>query len=326
MTNDILQVQGLTVTFRHEGGQQVQAVSDVSFSIARGEALGLVGESGCGKSTIARAVMQLPGPASGRIRFNGADTAPVDLARVDRKRLRQLRPRFQMVFQDAVSSLNPRRTILDTLAAPLKVIGTTPGSERKRRALDMLASVGIDPRQARLRPFQLSGGQCQRIQIARALMTGPELLICDEPVSSLDVSVQAQILNLLETLRNARGLSMLFISHDLAVVKNICDRVVVMYLGRLCEVAPSEKLYRTHYHPYTRALLSAVPTVTTTGPGFLPAGRNLQAGELPSPVDPPSGCRFRTRCPGAEKQCAQKEPVFREAEPGHWVACHFPVR
>lgn len=317
MKKDILQVQGLTVTFKEEGKQRVQAVSNISFKIASGETLGLVGESGCGKSTIARAIMQLPSPASGRILFNGED-----LTQVDKKRLRRLRPRFQMIFQDSISSLNPRRTIIDTLTAPLNVIGKTNRGDRRRRALEMLVSVGIDPGSCHLRPFQLSGGQCQRIQIARALLADPELLICDEPVSSLDVSVQAQIINLLETLRKTHGLTMLFISHDLAVVKNVCDRVVVMYFGKLCEEAPSQKLYKTHYHPYTRALLSAIPK---PDPGLLPCRENLLAGETPSPVDPPSGCRFRTRCPRTEKLCAQKEPVFREIEPGHRVACHFPI-
>lgn len=315
--NKLLRVEGLTVTFRHDGRQRVQAVSDVSFHIAPGETLGLVGESGCGKSTIARAVMQLPGPGTGRILFKGED-----LTRLDKKRLKQLRSRFQMIFQDSVSSLNPRRTVMDTLTAPLKVIGITDRGERRRRALDMLGSVGIDPGAYHLRPFQLSGGQCQRIQIARALMSGPDLLICDEPVSSLDVSVQAQIINLLETLRKTHGLTMLFISHDLAVVKNVCDRVVVMYLGKFCEEAPSETLYTTHYHPYTRALLSAIPT---PDPRRLPVREPVPAGDPPSPVDPPSGCRYRPRCPRADARCARREPVFRELEPGHWVACHFPI-
>ena len=316
MKKNLLQVQGLTVGFKQEGKQRVQAVSNVSFKIAKGETLGLVGESGCGKSTIARAIMQLPRPTSGRIFFDGED-----LTQVGKKRLQQLRPRFQMIFQDSISSLNPRRNIIDTLTAPLKVIGKTTPGEKRHRALEMMASVGIDPGACHLRPFQFSGGQCQRIQIARALMANPELLICDEPVSSLDVSVQAQIINLLETLKKEHQLTMLFISHDLAVVKNICDRVVVMYLGKLCEKAPCEKLYKTHHHPYTRALLSAIPK---PNPGLLPS-INLRAGDLPSPVDPPSGCRFRTRCPRAEKRCAHKEPVFQEIEPGHHVACHFPI-
>ncbi len=316
MEKNLLQVQDLTIRFNAGRKQRVRAVSNVSFKITRGETLGLVGESGCGKSTIARAIMQLPRPTSGRIIFNGED-----LTQVSKKRLRQLRPRFQMVFQDSISSLNPRRNIIDTLTAPLNLIGKINYGEKRRLALEMMVSVGIDPRACHLRPFQFSGGQCQRIQIARALMADPELLICDEPVSSLDVSVQAQIINLLETLRKEHGLTMLFISHDLAVVKNVCDRVVVMYLGKLCEEASSEKLYRSHHHPYTRALLSAIPNLDT---GLLPRV-NIRAGDIPSPVDPPSGCRFRTRCPRAEKRCAQEEPVFHEIEPGHWVACHFPI-
>ncbi|WP_022663802.1 ABC transporter ATP-binding protein [Desulfospira joergensenii] len=317
MKKYLLQVEGLTIRYNTGGRQNTEAISDVGFTLTRGETLGLVGESGCGKSTLARAIMQLPGPASGRILFTGED-----LTQVSKKRLKRLRPRFQMIFQDSISSLNPRRKIIDILTAPLDAIGKMSREEKKRRALEMMVSVGIDPGTCHLRPFQFSGGQCQRIQIARALMPEPELLICDEPVSSLDVSVQAQIINLLEALRKSHGLTMLFISHDLAVVKNVCDRVAVMYLGKLCEEAPSEKLYKTHHHPYTRALLSAIPN---PDPGLLPSRVKIRAGETPSPVDPPSGCRFRTRCPRAEKHCAQKEPEFHEIEPGHRVACHFPI-
>ena len=317
MKKNLLQVKGLTVNYNGNGKLKVRAVSNVSFEIAKGETLGLVGESGCGKSTIARAIMQLPRPTSGRIIFAGED-----LTQLDNKRLRQLRPRFQMVFQDSVSSLNPRRTIIDALTAPINAAGRTNRKEIRRRALEMMASVGLDPETCNLRPFQFSGGQCQRIQIARALMADPELLICDEPVSSLDVSVQAQIINLLETLRKEHGLTMLFISHDLAVVKHVCDRVAVMYLGRICEEAPSEKLYHAHHHPYTRALLSAIPV---PDPGQTPGKAKIAAGEMPSPAEPPSGCRFRTRCPRAENQCAQIEPLLQEIEPGHKVACHFPI-
>ena len=317
MNKNLLQVQELTVNYNGGGKLKVRAVSNVSFTIAKGETLGLVGESGCGKSSIAQAIMQLPRPTSGRIIFAGED-----LTHLENKRLRRLRPRFQMVFQDSVSSLNPRRTIIDALTAPIHVGGKTNRQEIRHRALEMMASVGLDPETCNLRPFQFSGGQCQRIQIARALMTEPELLICDEPVSSLDVSVQAQIINLLETLRKEHGLTMLFISHDLAVVKHVCDRVAVMYLGKLCEEAPSEKLYNTHHHPYTRALLSSIPRLD---PGQAPGKVKITAGEMPSPVDPPSGCRFRTRCPRAENQCAQIEPRLHEIEPGHKVACHFPI-
>jgi len=316
MKKSLLRVKGLTVEFNAGRGQKVHAVSDVSFQIAKGETLGLVGESGCGKSTVARAIMQLPRPTSGQIFLDGED-----LTCVSKNRLRQLRPRFQMIFQDSISSLNPKRNIIDTITAPLKIVGKMKGADGTRRALEMMKSVGIDPGARFRRPFQFSGGQCQRIQIARALMANPELLVCDEPVSSLDVSVQAQIINLLEDMRKEYGLTMLFISHDLAVVKNVCDRVAVMYLGKLCEEAPSEKLYRAHHHPYTGALLSAIPK---PDPDLPPAKVEITSGEIPSPVNPPSGCRFRTRCPRAENRCSQKEPPWNEIEPGHRVACHFP--
>ncbi len=316
MKENMLHVKNLTVGFNAGKGRKVHAVSDVSFQIPEGETLGLVGESGCGKSTVAKAIMQLPKPTSGQVIFCGED-----LARVNRNRLRQLRPRFQMIFQDSVSSLNPRRKVVDTIAAPLKIIGKVNRPDRTRRALEMMESVGIDPKTCHRRPFQFSGGQCQRIQIARALMADPKLLICDEPVSSLDVSVQAQIINLLENMRKRYNLTMLFISHDLAVVKNVCDRVAVMYLGKLCEEASSETLYRAPRHPYTVALLSAIPK---PDPGLPPVKVEIAAGEMPSPIDPPSGCRFRTRCPQAEERCAEEEPIFNEIEPGHRVACHFP--
>ncbi len=316
MKENLLRVQDLTVEFNAGHGRKVHAVSDVSFQISKGETLGLVGESGCGKSTVAKAVMQLPRPTSGQIFLNGED-----LTCAGNNRLRQLRPRFQMIFQDSISSLNPRRKIIDTIAAPLKVVGKVNRAERTRRALKMMESVGIDPGARFRRPFEFSGGQCQRIQIARALMADPELLVCDEPVSSLDVSVQAQIINLLEDMRKEYGLTMLFISHDLAVVKNICDRVAVMYLGKLCEEAPSEKLYLAHQHPYTGILLSAIPKPNPDQP---PGNVEITAGELPSPMNPPSGCRFRTRCPRVENRCAEKEPELKEIKPGHRVACHFP--
>ncbi len=311
----LLCVKDLTVHFNMGRRHKVHAVSNVSFVIQKGETLGLVGESGCGKSTIARAIMQFYNPTSGQVIFQGEDLTSVSI-----KRLRQLRPQFQMIFQDSVSSLNPRRKIIDTIAAPLKVIGYSKKEERIRVAFKMAESVGIDPETCQRRPFQLSGGQCQRVQIARALMAGPKLLICDEPVSSLDVSVQAQIINLLETLRKKHGLTMLFISHDLSVVKNVCDTVAVMYLGKLCEQAPSEKLYRAHRHPYTEALLSAIPTPE---PGWSPSKIKIIKGEMPSPVNPPSGCRFRTRCLRAQELCAVKEPELNEIGLEHKVACHF---
>jgi peptide/nickel transport system ATP-binding protein len=318
MKNMLLSVKNLTVHFNADSRHKIHAVSDVSFQILKGETLGLVGESGCGKTTIARAIMQFPKPSSGKIFFQGED-----LTSVTKNRLRQLRPQFQMIFQDSVSSLNPKRKIIDTIAAPLKIIGKTKKEERIRLALEMADSVGIDPKTCHRRPFQLSGGQCQRVQIARALMADPKLLICDEPVSSLDVSIQAQILNLLEALRKKHGLTMLFISHDLAVVKNVCDSVAVMYLGKFCELVPSEKLYHGHRHPYTQALLSAIPRIEHQ----LPLDK-IKTEKMPSPIDmtpgPGVGCSFRTRCSKAQELCAKKEPELNEIEPRHKVACHFP--
>jgi peptide/nickel transport system ATP-binding protein len=314
----LLQVEHLIVEFPAGRGHRVHAVSGVSFALARGETLGLVGESGCGKSSLARAIMQLPGPNGGKVRLDGED-----LAAVDPVRLRILRSRFQMIFQDPVASLNPSRSVGESIGAPLKTLWGIDREERIRRTREMMTAVGLDPALFYdRRPRQLSGGQCQRVSIARALMTEPRLLVCDEPVSALDVSVQAQILNLLREIKGRYGLAMLFIAHDLAVVKNICDRVAVMYLGRLCEIASSEVLYSVPAHPYTAALLAAAPRPDPLHPlpdaGMLP-------GELPSPLDPPSGCRFRTRCPRAEARCTAEVPELREIVPGHRVACHFPT-
>jgi peptide/nickel transport system ATP-binding protein len=315
----LLQVEELIVEYPAGGGRKVHAVSGVSFVLARGETLGLVGESGCGKSSLARAVMQLPAPTSGRVRLAG-----IELTALVGGQLRALRSRFQMIFQDPVSSLNPSRSVGESIEAPLRALGRMDAKERRRRAEETMAAVGLDPAlHYGRRPHQLSGGQCQRVSIARALMTGPQLLVCDEPVSALDVSVQAQILNLLREVRNEFGLSMLFIAHDLSVVRNICDRVAVMYLGLICEVASSDDLYLQPAHPYTAALLAAVPRPdplrTLPEIGLLP-------GELPSPIDPPSGCRFRTRCPRAQNRCSEHRPELREIAPGHMVACHYPLR
>jgi peptide/nickel transport system ATP-binding protein len=313
----LLRVENLVVEFPACRGRMVQAVSGVSFDLGRGETLGLVGESGCGKSSLARAVMQLSGPTSGRVILDGCD-----LAALTPHALRPLRHLFQMIFQDPISSLNPCRSVGESIAAPLLSMGGMDKAERTLRTREMMTAVGLDPEQHYgRRPHQLSGGQCQRVGIARALMTGPQLLVCDEPVSSLDVSVQAQMLNLLRDIRDSYGLAMLFISHDLAVVKNICDRVAVMYLGRLCEIAPCENLYANPAHPYTRSLLAAVPRPDPRYPlpdiGLLP-------GELPSPLNPPGGCRFRTRCPRADDICAAVQPEMREIESNHNVACHHP--
>ncbi|MFP4553629.1 MAG: ABC transporter ATP-binding protein [Actinomycetota bacterium] len=311
----VLRVENLVVEFPASGGRTVHAVSDLSFDLVPGETLGLVGESGCGKSTTGRAIMQLPRPTSGKIDFEARN-----LMELSDAELRRLRPKLQMIFQDPISSLNPRRSIRDIVRDPLLVWGKKGTSEERIR--EVFDSVGLD---ADLvgdrRAHQFSGGQCQRISIARALVLDPNVLICDEPVSALDVSVQAQILNLLEELKAKYGLSMIFIAHDLAVVRNISDRVAVMYLGKMCEVAPSIPLYESPAHPYTVALLSAIPKVGTTSV----AGGPRVEGELPSPMNPPSGCRFRTRCPRADARCAEVEPQMRELRPGHFVACHYPM-
>lgn len=311
----VLDVQHLVVDFPINRKKKLNAVIDISFNIQKGETLGLVGESGCGKTSVARAIMQLPPPTSGKVFLCGED-----LTKATKQRLRQLRPHFQIVFQDSISALNPRRKIGETITMPLHVVQKGNLSEKKQRVLEMMNFVGVDPDFFDRRPYELSGGQCQRVQIARALMTKPELLILDEPVSSLDVSVQAQILNLLEKLRKLYGLTMLFISHDLAVVKNVCDRVAVMYLGKLCEISSSERLYHTPLHPYTKALLSAIPKPDPLEP---PSKLPLMSDEMPSPFAPVSGCRFRTRCPKAVGLCEDKDPVLNEVTKGHWVACHF---
>jgi peptide/nickel transport system ATP-binding protein len=317
-TGDVLlRAEHLVVEFG-SGRNRVRAVSDVSFDVAKGETLGLVGESGCGKSTTGRAVALVHNPDSGSVKFEGTELT--DLARAD---LRKARTKIQMVFQDPISSLNPRRRVLDAVVEPLSVWGIGTREERTTKARATLESVGIDPDDAgSRRPIEMSGGQCQRVSIARALMLEPTILVCDEPVSALDVSVQAQILNLLDDLKRDRGLTMVFIAHDLAVVKNVSDRVAVMYLGKLCEVAPPDVLYRTPEHPYTEALLTSIPE---PDPGVARNGKAPLSGDLPSPIDPPSGCRFRTRCPFAQQVCAEQEPQMRAMGPDHFVACHFPL-
>ena len=312
----VLRVTDLVVEFPAPKKQVVHAVSGVSFDLVRGETLGIVGESGCGKTTTGRAVMQLEESTSGSIVLNQAD-----LTALHGERLRQARRAMQMIFQDPVSSLNPSRRVKDIVREGLEIWGTTQGAFREGWVEEIMASVGLaDPSVGERRPHEFSGGQCQRICIARALVMDPDVLILDEPVSALDVSVQAQILNLLENLKQKFGLTMLFISHDLAVVKNISDRVMVMYLGKVCEIAETDKLYDNPTHPYTRALLASIPGHTLD----LPPASELISGELPSPLDPPSGCRFRTRCPRATERCASEEPVLAEVEPGHWIACHHP--
>ncbi len=312
----VLQVDDLVVEFR-SGHRTVHAVSGVTFAVRRGETLGLVGESGCGKTTTGRALVQVQPPTSGRVVYRGQD-----LSKLSGRELRKVRTKIQMIFQDPISSLNPRRRVSDIVAEPLNIWKRGTKSEKADQVRKMLEAVGIDPDAAGdRRPQEFSGGQCQRISIARALMADPDLLICDEPVSALDVSVQAQILNLLADLKERFGLTMVFIAHDLAVVKNVSDRVAVMYLGKLVEVAGSDDLYRSAAHPYTEALLASIPE---PDPDQRTDHRAL-TGELPSPLNPPSGCRFRTRCPYAQDRCAEEEPPLRDIAPGHQVACHFPL-
>jgi len=316
---ELLIVKNLSATYKLPRGRQLTAVANVSFTIYEGETLGLVGESGCGKSTIGRSIMQLPPPTTGAVSFEGRD-----LAGLDTEALRCTRARLHMIFQDPISSLNPRRKVRDIVAEPMAIARVGTAAQREHRVRIALDAVSLDPdRVMDRRPHEFSGGQCQRIAIARALIMEPRLVVCDEPVSALDVSVRAQILNLLEDMKARYGLTLLFISHDLAVVKNVSDRVAVMYLGRLCELASSARLYEAPRHPYTAALLAAIPVMD---PDKRPDSSPLLVGEMPSPLNPPSGCRFRTRCPRAAPRCAELEPEWQEIESGHLVACHFPLR
>ena len=314
----LIQVEDLVVEFRAARKRTVKAVSGISLDVKAGETLGLVGESGCGKSTLARSLIQLPPPKSGSVVVNG-----VELTDLSEQEQRPHRTQLQMIFQDPISSLNPRRRAADIVAEPLRVWGPHDEEEQIEIVDRMLHAVGLDPEVARdKRPHEFSGGQCQRISIARSLVLGPKVLICDEPVSALDVSVQAQILNLLRDLKAEYGLTLVFIAHDLAVVKNVSDRVAVMYLGKLCEVAEPDKLFSNTAHPYTALLLESIPE---PDPAVAIDVSLDQAGEVPSSIDPPSGCRFRTRCPQASERCANEEPQMREVSADHYVACHHPL-
>jgi oligopeptide/dipeptide ABC transporter ATP-binding protein len=320
----LLEARGVVQEFTVRGrggvkGGVVHAVSDVSFEVRHGETLGIVGETGSGKSTLARSVLQAPPPKDGSCTFRGSE-----LVGLRRRRLLEARRHMQMVFQDPFGSLDPTWRVSEIVEEPLVAHRVGTRASRRTRVREVLDLVGLDPdAYGRRRPRQLSGGQAQRVAIARALTLDPALIICDEAVSSLDVLIQAQVLNLFERLRAELGLSYLFIAHDLALVKQVSDRVGVMYLGKLVEIGPAESLYRAPRHPYTVALLASIPSPDP----FAPKGKAQAAisGEPPSPVDPPSGCRFRTRCPRAQAVCATQEPPLEALADDHRVACHFPV-
>jgi peptide/nickel transport system ATP-binding protein len=310
----VLTVDGLAVDFHPAPGVVVSAVADVTFDVLRGETLGLVGESGCGKSTTGHAVAQFTPATAGSVRLGD-----VDLGALDARALRARRPDFQMIFQDPISSLNPRRRVRDIVGEPLRIWRRNAKATWQATVDEMLDAVGLDPEVVGNRfPREFSGGQAQRISIARALVLGPQVLVCDEPVSALDVSVQAQIVNLLESMRSRLALSMIFIAHDLSVVRNVSDRLAVMYLGKLCEIGDADAIYERPAKHYTRALLDSVPRADRVPAATLD-------GEVPSSTQPPSGCRFRTRCPRAEGVCAESEPTMRPVGDDHFVACHFPL-
>ena len=312
-SNTIVEVRNLVKHFSVENSDDVvQAVDKVSFDIIAGETLGLVGESGCGKSTVGRCLLRLHEPTRGEVRFEGRD-----IVGLPNREMQALRREMQIIFQDPYASLNPRLSIRSIVSEPLKIHGIGMKAEQNAKVEDLLSKVGLDPKYADRYPHEFSGGQRQRIGIARALALNPKLIICDEPVSALDVSVQAQVVNLLQELQDEFGLTYLFISHGLAVVEHISDRVAVMYLGKIVEICNAAELYELPLHPYTKALLSAIPIPDPK----LKRERIVLKGDVPTPINPPSGCRFRTRCPIAIDECSSIDPELREIRPGHFAAC-----
>ncbi len=323
MAEALLEIKNLKMHFPVYKGalfkkevNRVKAVDGLTFNIYKGETLGLVGESGCGKSTTGRAIIQLYRPTEGEVRLRGQN-----LCELSKRELHPLRRDLQMIFQDPYASLNPRMTVGDTIGEPLKVHGLASGNELRRKVQDLMDTVGLDPRFIRRYPHEFSGGQRQRIGIARALASEPSFIVCDEPVSALDVSIQAQVINLLEDLQAEMGLTYLFIAHDLAAVRQISDRIAVMYLGHLAELANGQDIYERPVHPYTQALISAVPIPDPEIESK--RERIVLTGDVPSPLDPPSGCVFHTRCPFAYERCKKEVPEFVEVDDDHYVACHL---
>jgi len=327
MEDDILlEVRKLRKYFAIEKGlfrkttTHVHAVDDISFNLKRNRTLGLVGESGCGKTTVGRTLIRLLDPTGGSILYHG-NGETIDIAKLSAEKLRKtMRRKMQIVFQDPQSSLNPRRTVRDTVAEPLQILSGMKGEELELRVMELLAAVGLNPEHAQRYPHEFSGGQRQRIGIARAIALRPEIVVLDEPTSSLDVSVQAQVLNLLLQLQKEYGMTYLFISHDLSVIRHMCDDVAVMYLGEIMESGPAAEIFTNAKHPYTRALLSAIPVPDPSRR----RSRIVLRGTVPSAINPPSGCRFHTRCPFAKPICSKEAPKDYEAGKGHLVKCHFP--
>jgi oligopeptide transport system ATP-binding protein len=323
MTQPLLDVKNLSVHFPVQSGSifrrksgVIRAVDDVSFTIHAGETVGLVGESGCGKSTTGRAILQLLKPTSGQVIFEGQDLMQVSAAE-----LRRQRRHFQMIFQDPYASLNPRKTVGDAVAEPVKLFGSAGGKSVNERVQELFRMVGMNPRYIRRYPHEFSGGQRQRIGIARALAANPKLIIADEPISALDVSIQAQILNLLMELQDQLKLTYLFIAHDLAAVRHISQRIIVMYLGKIVEVSSYESIYSNPQHPYTQALLSAVPIPDPVVEKK--RRRQVLVGDIPNPINPPTGCAFHPRCPFAMAHCKTITPQLQQTDSGHWVSCHL---